>query len=92
MKDLFAIMPEFLRDPDAFFQSIQEEKDVKDKALTLFLVSVFSFMVYGFMVGLAKSRCRLFLQRLRFRFCFYRPWLSACRRCISFHWLCCALP
>jgi hypothetical protein len=55
MKDLFAIMPEFLRNPDAFFQSIQEEKQVKNKALTLFLVSIFSFMVYGFMVGLAKS-------------------------------------
>lgn len=55
MKDLLAIMPEFLRDPDAFFQSIQEDKDVKQKALTLFLVSVFSFMVYGLMVGLAKN-------------------------------------
>lgn len=55
MKDLFSIMPEFLRDPDAFFQSIQNNEQVKSKALTLLLVSIFSFMAYGFMVGLAKS-------------------------------------
>jgi len=55
MKNLFSIMPEFLRDPDAFFQSIQKDENVKNKALTLFLVSIFSFMAYGFMVGLTKS-------------------------------------
>jgi len=55
MKNLFSIMPEFLRNPNAFFQSIQKNENVKSKALTLLLVSVFSFMVYGFMVGLAKS-------------------------------------
>ena len=55
MKNLFSIMPEFLRDPDAFFQSIQQDKDVKSKALTLLLVSIVSFMVYGFLVGLSKS-------------------------------------
>jgi hypothetical protein len=55
MKNLFSIMPEFLRDPDAFFRSIQKNENVKNKAFTLFLVSVVSFMAYGFMVGLAKS-------------------------------------
>src|SRR5512138_270441 len=55
MNDLLAIMPEFLRDPDTFFQNIQKDKEVKNKALTLLLVSIFSFMIYGFMVGLAKS-------------------------------------
>lgn len=55
MKKLFSIMPEFLRAPDAFFQSIQNDEQVKDKALTLLWVSIFSFMVYGFMVGLAKD-------------------------------------
>ena len=55
MNSLFSIMPEFLRDPDAFFASIQRNEDVKHKARTLFLVSIFSFMVYGFMVGLTKS-------------------------------------
>lgn len=55
MQDLFSIMPDFLRDPDAFFHSIQRNENVKSKALSLGLVSLFSFMIYGFMVGLAKS-------------------------------------
>ncbi|HNC10011.1 MAG TPA: hypothetical protein PLX14_14970 [Anaerolineales bacterium] len=55
MKDLFAIMPEFLRNPDEFFHSIQRNENVNSKAVTLSLVSLFSFMVYGFMVGLAKE-------------------------------------
>jgi hypothetical protein len=55
MNNLFSIMPAFLRDPDAFFQSIQNDKEVTSKTLTLLLVSIFSFMIYGFMVGLAKS-------------------------------------
>ena len=55
MKDLFSIMPKFLRNPDEFFRSIQQDENVGSKALTLSLVSLFSFMVYGFMVGLAKS-------------------------------------
>ncbi len=55
MQNLFSIMPDFLRDPDAFFHSIQRDENVKSKALSLGLVSLFSFMVYGFMLGLAKS-------------------------------------
>jgi hypothetical protein len=55
MQNLFSIMPDFLRDPDAFFHSIQRDENVKPKALSLGLVSLFSFMIYGFMVGLAKS-------------------------------------
>lgn len=55
MKNLFAIMPEFLRDPDEFFRAIQRNEDVKSKVITLSLVSLFSFMIYGAMVGLAKE-------------------------------------
>lgn len=55
MKNVFSIMPAFLRNPDEFFRSIQREEDVKGKALTLLLVALFSFMAYGFMVGLTKS-------------------------------------
>lgn len=53
--NIYNIMPNFLRDPDAFFRSIQEGQDVKQKALTLGLASVLYFMAYGFMVGLSKS-------------------------------------
>jgi hypothetical protein len=55
MQNLFSIMPDFLRDPDAFFHSIQRDENVKSRAVSLGLVSLFSFMIYGFMVGLAKS-------------------------------------
>lgn len=55
MKQIFSIMPEFLRNPDEFFRSIQRNENVGSKAWTLSLVSLFSFMVYGFMVGLAKE-------------------------------------
>lgn len=55
VKNLFSIMPELLRNPNEFFQSIQKDDQNKSKALTLFFVSIFSFMVYGFMIGLAKS-------------------------------------
>jgi len=55
MKNLFSIMPKLLRNPDAFFQNVQMDDNIKSRALALFFVSVFSFMIYGFMVGLAKS-------------------------------------
>ena len=55
MKNLFSIMPKYLRDPDEFFQDILRDEEVRNKALTLLLVSIFSFMVYGFVVGLGKS-------------------------------------
>lgn len=53
--NIFTIMPNFLRDPDAFFKEIQAGRDVKSKACTLALTSTLSFMVYGLMVGLSKS-------------------------------------
>lgn len=54
MKDLFTIMPDFLRDPDAFFQSIREEDGTKSKAIKLAIISILSLMAFGFTVGLAK--------------------------------------
>jgi len=53
--NIFSIMPDFLRDPDAFFRDIQEGREVKAKVLTLGLASILFFMAYGFMVGLSKS-------------------------------------
>ncbi|MFZ5909401.1 MAG: actin-binding WH2 domain-containing protein [Chloroflexota bacterium] len=55
MKDLFTLMPDFLRDPDGFFQGIREGKEAKDKAIKLALISIISLAIYGFTVGLAKS-------------------------------------
>ena len=55
MKNLFSIMPELLRDPASFFRSVQEDDHIRSKALTLLYVAIISFMIYGFMIGLAKS-------------------------------------
>lgn len=54
MKEVFSIMPDFLRNPDEFFKSIQRNENVNSRTWTLGLVSLFSFMAYGFTVGLAK--------------------------------------
>jgi hypothetical protein len=53
--NIFSIMPDFLRDPEAFFRDIQEGRQVKAKVLTLGQASILFFMAYGFMVGLSKS-------------------------------------
>jgi hypothetical protein len=55
MKNIINIMPSFLRDPDTFFASIREGKDVRSKAVTLAITSVLSLMIYGFTVGLSKG-------------------------------------
>jgi hypothetical protein len=55
MNELLSTMPNFLRDPDAFFASIRDGKDVRSKAVTLAISSVLCLMIYGFTVGLAKS-------------------------------------
>jgi len=53
MQNLFSIMPDFLRDPDAFFHSIQRDENVRSKALSLGLVSLFyGLWFYG---GLGKE-------------------------------------
>ncbi len=65
MQNLFSIMPDFLRDPDAFFHSIQRDENVKAKALSLGLVALFSFMIYGFMLGLAKSPLQAFSSSIK---------------------------
>lgn len=53
--NIFNIMPNFLRDPDAFFREIQEGREVKEKSQKLALVSTLCFIAYGLMVGLSKS-------------------------------------
>lgn len=55
MKTIFNVMPDFLRDPDAFFTDIREGRGVRAKVASLCVTSVLSLMAYGFTVGLAKS-------------------------------------
>ncbi|MBN1305109.1 MAG: hypothetical protein JXA13_11805 [Anaerolineales bacterium] len=55
MQAMFNIMPDFLRDPDAFYQSIQRGEAVGAKVARLAAVALVCFTIYGFAVGLAKS-------------------------------------
>jgi hypothetical protein len=55
MQRIFSIMPDFLRNPEAFFRSIQKEKDLRSTVFMLALVSTLAFMAYGLSIGIAKS-------------------------------------
>ncbi len=55
MKKIFTVLPDFLRDPDAFFNDIQKNKHVRQKAILLALSSLFSLTLYGFTIGLSHS-------------------------------------
>ncbi len=55
MKSIFTILPDFLRDPDRFFEEIRNGTGVNKKAITLLVASCLFLMAYGFTVGLMKS-------------------------------------
>jgi len=55
MQKIFTVLPDFLRDPDEFFRSIQRNENVHEKAFQLGLASLFSLAVYGFATGLSHS-------------------------------------
>jgi len=55
MQKIFTVLPDFLRDPDQFFRSIQNNENVPEKAFQLGFASLFSLAVYGFATGLSHS-------------------------------------
>ncbi len=55
MKTIFTILPDFLREPERFYQSIRDGENVKSRALILGIASFLFLMAYGFTVGLTKS-------------------------------------
>lgn len=55
MKSIITIMPDFLRDPDGFFNEVRESKQIGEKAMTLAVAAFLFLMAYGLTVGLAKS-------------------------------------
>jgi hypothetical protein len=55
MKSIFTILPDFLRNPDDFFNSIRDGEQVESKALTLGIASFLFLLVYGFTLGITKS-------------------------------------
>src|SRR5689334_83266 len=55
MKNAFTIIPQFLKNPEEFFQSIQRKEDLNIKALSLFVSTVVFLAAYGFVTGLSHS-------------------------------------
>ncbi|MBN1811715.1 MAG: actin-binding WH2 domain-containing protein [Anaerolineae bacterium] len=60
MRNMLTIIPRFLRDPMAFFESVQRGEEIRSKVISLAVCSVLFLMVYGFATGLGHS----FLQAL----------------------------
>jgi hypothetical protein len=55
MKNVFTIIPQFLQDPQKFYQSIQRGQQLNARAISLFISSVIFFAIYGLMTGLSHS-------------------------------------
>jgi hypothetical protein len=52
---MFTIIPQFLRNPQKFFQGVQHNEKLKTKALSLFVSTVVFLFIYGFVTGLSHS-------------------------------------
>jgi hypothetical protein len=55
MGNILTIVPSLLRDPQAFFESIQRGERVGSKALGLAVSSVLFLAIYGFVTGFSQS-------------------------------------
>ncbi|HQN43490.1 MAG TPA: hypothetical protein PLA25_05110 [Anaerolineaceae bacterium] len=52
---VFMLIPNFLKDPKAFYQSVQRNENLKGKALGLLISIVVFLMIYGFVTGLSHG-------------------------------------
>jgi hypothetical protein len=55
MRDMLTIVPSFLRDPTAFFESIQRGENIRHKVFALAASSVLFLAIYGFVTGFSHS-------------------------------------
>jgi hypothetical protein len=55
MKNIFTVVPQFLKNPQAFYESIQRNEELRLKAFSLFVSTVVFLSIYGFMIGLSHS-------------------------------------
>ncbi len=55
MKAIFSVVPQFLKDPQSFYQSVQDNQELKSKAFALFVSSLVFLMIYGLVTGLSHS-------------------------------------
>jgi hypothetical protein len=55
MRNILTIIPRFLRNPKAFFESVQRGEEIRSKVISLAASSVLFLMIYGFATGLSHS-------------------------------------
>lgn len=55
MKNMFTIIPQFLKNPQDFFESVQRNEELKTKAFSLFISTVVFLFIYGLITGLSHS-------------------------------------
>jgi hypothetical protein len=55
MRNILTIVPRFLRDPQAFFESVQRGEEIRSKVVSLAASSVLFLIIYGFATGLGHS-------------------------------------
>ena len=55
MKNIFTIIPQFLKNPEEFYQAVQRNEELKTKAFSLFISTVVFLAIYGFITGLSHS-------------------------------------
>lgn len=55
MNKIFTIIPQFLQNPQEFYESIQRGEKLKSKAISLFLSTLTFLIIYGFATGLSRS-------------------------------------
>jgi hypothetical protein len=55
MKNAFTIIPQFLKDPHGFHESVQRNENLGEKARSLFISIVVFLFMYGFITGLSHG-------------------------------------
>jgi hypothetical protein len=55
MNKIFMIIPQFLKNPQEFYESVQRNEQLKLKAFSLFISTVVFLFLYGFVTGLSHS-------------------------------------
>ncbi len=65
MNKVFTIIPQFLQNPQEFYESIQRGEKLKSKAISLFLSTLIFLIIYGFATGLSRSWQQAFSTALK---------------------------
>ncbi|MCP4139275.1 MAG: actin-binding WH2 domain-containing protein [Chloroflexi bacterium] len=65
MNKIFTIIPQFLQNPQEFYESIQRGEKLKQKAISLFLSTLVFLLIYGFATGLSRSWQQAFSTALK---------------------------